>query len=250
MKKLLALLILLSSFALAQTVTGNATLAVTSDPIDTTGASLIVVTCANYGSMPSGVMSNPYLGTPTPLPGYGDVPSNAGYLRQFYFVAPNPSTSQRFTCQISAGGTGYVTIAVSVITGTSTAADVLDGTSGSLTGQPGVITPTANGDVCIASYGSGNGEGIPADPNDDFSIDSGFTMDGTNSNGIKQDIGQAYIVQGNAAPLDPQWTSPDYPAQVTVMSCYKNANPPANSGGSGGGSTVSTPSYVPMSFIL
>ena len=72
--------------------------------------------------------------------------------------------------------------------------------------QPGSVTPAA-GDVVITGIANGLGSTPSA-------IDSGFT--GRLTNNSNYTFGAAYLLSSNATPVNPTWTTGNYPSNIVI----------------------------------
>jgi hypothetical protein len=135
----------------------------TTSSINTTGATLIVITCT--GSQPISLVSNSGTAdTWNLLDNYGD--SNAGYARISFAYAPTTSSSQTFTCTLSTSGTIFVYVSVwsgTLSTGAVLQASTGQNDSGTYSTYPGSITPNTAGELFITAA-------ISYDPNDPHDI--------------------------------------------------------------------------------
>lgn len=197
----LLLLLLLSGQAqatialLVHAVAGSTNTSTATTPaVDTTGATLIVVTigiAAAQGNTIADSAGNTYTAR-TQKNGA------AGGSRIWYVASPTNSATLTVT----------VTSVVSSIemtawsgTATSSPFDVEGaGGTGNTTVQPGSVTPSQNNSLIITGIGSTN--------TNTFTIDSSFTIsDQFGGSGTAVPSGQAYLIQGTAAAVNPTWTA-------------------------------------------
>jgi hypothetical protein len=181
---------------IAHTIKNGNTANLVSDPIDTTGASLIVVAECDYDTgVPILPMDSQHNTTWVGLGRYGGdmMPSN---IRIAYVIAPSTSTSHTFTNP----GSDYLTIAVLAFSGTTT----FDGSTGGSGATPlaaGSFSPAQIGELVVAFACSGDSLATA------ISIDGGFTLIDSIANDFAtapEDVASAYRVATTA--VDPTWT--------------------------------------------
>jgi hypothetical protein len=173
----------------------------TSSGVDTTGATLLVVTGVYYGGGTTASVTDNKSNTWTKL----TVQDNS--------VAANCIWYSHATTV----GTGHTV----TFTGDYSIAEFMafSGVSGSpfdkqggnetangtaaTTFQPGSLTPSANGSLIVVGLGNNSFTGT-------ISIDSSFTIAGqhTYNSGVNYGAATAYLIQTTAAAVDPTWTMP------------------------------------------
>ena len=201
---------------------------VTSAAINTTGASLIVISLSYFqgGSFttPTDSSSNTW----TQL----TVHTNNSDTSQVLFYVTNPTTSASHTFTENNGGTStYPGICVTAFSGTQTSSpfDVQNGNQGTTvtTLSTGSITPGSNNELVVTGVGGNYSTS---------SINSGYTIidsePGVASHGYTAAI--AYIVQTTATATNPTWTQSGSGTIATTIASFKAAS------GGGAGLTVST----------
>lgn len=194
----------------AYTADGDTTSAVTTDAINTTGATLIVIAAATYYYTPSGsYLSDSAGNTWTPLTVYG--PTDQRRILLFYCA--NPTTSASHTFSYSAAS--YIALSVAAFSGTASAS-VLDSESGGADSTPGPLTPTQNNCLVVAAacYGS-TGSGS-------YSLDDGFTEAGEILHGGAY-VGclLGYKIQTTAASASPAFSPSDAVPDATAIAAFR-----------------------------
>ncbi len=170
---------------------------VTTDPIDTNGANLIVLTASYYSlGGQSGIFDNQgntyiQITTTTGAGGSGN--------SLYYCFNPNTNASHTFGAN---GATNYPSIGVQAWSGS--VSSPLDqnnngGSGNSTTVSPGNVTPTEDNELIVT--------GLTVNLNSVSSIDSGFTIsDSINASTGVFSTGMAYLVQTSASSENPTWT--------------------------------------------
>ena len=199
--------------------------AITTDAIDTTGATLLVVAVSQFAlaaGTPSDSKSNTWVA--------GGSQNNSGNsIKMWYVTNPTVGTGHTFTVGV---GNSYPSIFVVAFSGTDTSAarDQENSAAGSgTTIQPGSVTPTTNGQVLITGAAHDVGLSIS------YTIDSGFTITDQAPTVAAQAYGGgiAYLIQGSAASVNPTWTdSTSDGVHMAVIETFKAA---------AGGATVTYP---------
>ena len=169
---------------------------VTSSAMDTTGANLIVVSVATVGSLGSN-LTDSQSNTWTAL----SISNNSGALqRLFYCISPTTSSSHTFTFNQS--GT-YPSISAVAFSGVAAyeSENTSTQTGLSTTIQTGSVTPSKNGSLVFA--------GACTDGGNYTAVDSGFTLETSESHLSYQHMGSAsaYLIQTTAAAVNPQLTN-------------------------------------------
>lgn len=190
---------------LAQTSKASPTGAsVTTDAINTTGASLIVVCIVSvyYNSQPiQDNQSNTWSLA-------GEVPSGSSYVRVQIYYKYSPTTNSSHTFSTVGGyGVNYASMIVFAFSGTTgTAFDTNNYTQvGASPLSTGSITPSTNGQVLIALLGSHNTSSVS-------SVTSGFSEYNVASSANNFFACAAYYVQPTAASKECTFTWTSSPA--------------------------------------
>jgi hypothetical protein len=175
---------------------GGNTETATSDAVDTTGATLIVVATSHFSPTPT--LSDSKGNTWTALTTYGP---GSYEVKMYYCVSPTVGSGHTFTL---AGANTYPTFTVLGFSGGSLSSpfDQQNGATGSSfdTVQPGSITPTQDNELVVTAL-SGALSGTPA------SIDSGFSTPVQIANGSGAIFNAiAYKIQTTAAAVNPTWS--------------------------------------------
>lgn len=184
----------------------------TTPAVDTTGASLIVVTigiAAAQGNTLADSAGNTYTAR-TQKNGA------AGGSRIWYVASPTTSATHTVT----------VTSVVSSIEMTAWSGTLpsspfdVEGAGGSSnnTVQPGSVMPSQNNSLIVTGIGSTN--------TNTFTIDSSFTIsDQFGGSGTAVPSGMGYLVQGTAAAVNPTWTASSGFEIVATIAVFKPALP-------------------------
>ena len=175
---------------IAATAKGSPTgTGVTTDAIDTTGASLIVIALSSYSQ--TGAISDSEGNTWAPLTMYG-----SGAERQQLYYCENPTTDSSHTFTNS-GSTNYPALSVIALEN----AGVYDGEeSGNTSASPGSVTPTENDCVVITGL-TGNG--------DSAGVGSGFAIAASADYvvGASMQGAIAYKIQTTVSAESPSWNA-------------------------------------------
>lgn len=208
----------------------NGTGAAVTAAMDTTGATLLIISASEYDSGISGssVVSDSKANTWTPLTLYveGGVSSQTKF---YYCVPPAGKTGSGHTFQSSGGGATYygVVCAAAFSGGHSSPFDVENGSeaSGVSTKQPGSVTPSQNGELIVVGGCISTGASFT-------SIDSGMTILENVPNVGGQHIAGAlaYKVQTTAAAINPQWTMSGSGSVSAAIATFKAGTIPAGGG--------------------
>jgi hypothetical protein len=169
---------------------------VTTGAIDTTGASLIVLVCSAFGALaPADSQGNTWTGLTNQV-----CISSLINVRIYYCLSPTTSATHTFS---NTGSATYPSINVQAWSGYG-AFDTENGASninGPDAFQGGSVTPGQNNSLVISAIGSGsNATNVPS-INQSFTITTYSTFNGTG-----EPSGLAYLEQGTAAAVNPQWT--------------------------------------------
>jgi hypothetical protein len=171
----------------------------TSDPVDTTGADLIVIGACQGFAAPFNVTDsegNTYTdtghGTST-----GDVTAKVGTLTCF-----NPITSANHTFTITATGQGPAAAVIAIRGGLSMdSVHASHGNTASTTIQAGSVTASNSPAMVISIVGASGA------PGGSFSIDNGFTITDQVGGAAHYFVSLAYKFQTVATAIDPTWTA-------------------------------------------
>lgn len=197
---------------------GSGTAGGTTTGVDTTGATLLLVSIMCYQGSGS---NSPY---PSGAGQFTDSYSNTWTLREnfscganggtqdfhlylFECVSPTVGTGHTFT--ITTGNICYPNLAMEAWSGNlaSSPFDQLsyavdDTFAAGKTGHCGSLTPAQSGSLIYTAASAANGTGSP------YSVDSSVTID-DQSNGVgshSYGLAHGHYVQGAAAAINPQWT--------------------------------------------
>lgn len=184
---------------------GNGTPA-TTGPVDTTGASIVIVATQMYnGSGATGIGVTDNKGnTYTALPSFS---SGSGAETEILWVCTNPVVGAGHTVTATGiVGPPYCSCAMQAFGGTSisSVADIATSYIGSGATNPvqpssGTAYPTYANEVIVTGV-AGAGTGT-------LSIDQGFTItDQQPAGSVYHEIGMAYLIQTAAAGVNPTWT--------------------------------------------
>ena len=185
----------------------------TTPSIDTTGASLIVVTSESVGTptLSDSSGNTPYIAA---IAGTGP---DTSHNILWYF--PNPSTSGTHTFTVTVAGTG-VAFEVTAWSGVLTSSDPLDQVnqqSAPGADNPGSITPSQNNELVISSAVSSSAVS--------WTIDSGFTISDQSAPDFSgNQSAQAYLIQTTAGAVNPTWTGSPNITEVSNIASFKAAS--------------------------
>lgn len=199
----------------------------TSTGIDTTGATLVVVSVtATAGTIPTPTTNGS--GTRASITKQVDGEPRTDEQIWYWWGSGVGTGSHTFT--LSAAGGSFIAISILAFSGTDTSADPLDqhtsaATGSGTTGQGGSITPSTANQVVI----SGTSLGITSTYGS-LSINGGFAATSVDfTGGASYPSGIAYLIQTSAAAANPTWTSGNNAAWAITNASFK-----AGSGGGGG----------------
>lgn len=188
---------------------GGTSNTVTTGAIDTTGATLIVIS-VNYNTGNTPTISDSKGNSWTALTAHAAAGSVTNQL--YYTIPTSVGSGHTFS---NTGSGNFSTISVTAYTGTA-AATVFDQENGAnstsaTTLQTGSVTPSQNGELIVAGLGF-NQNGIPTSINSSFTqVDSEEFSSGNHYGGS-----DAYIVQGTAGAVNPTWTRTNSGASMAV----------------------------------
>lgn len=226
MKKLSVIALLVTLFAVQvwaaisvgmTTTDGDSANTVTTDAIDTTGATAIAIAVASFTS--GGLtVSDSKSNTWTPLTQECSAADNC--IQLFFFCGGTVGSSHTFT---AAGTSKFPAVIVFPLAGTLTAS-CSDGessggnTTSTTSVQPGTLTPSRDNGIVITAIGF-------LSDHTDASIDGGFSdpiefpSDGANFDGIAG----SYLIQTTAAATNPTWTWTSGTHGAAVSAAFKVA---------------------------
>jgi hypothetical protein len=182
--------------------------------IDTTGANLLVAAISQYNGSGVGTLSDSKSNTWTALT--AKVGAAEAYNRLFYCASPIVGSGHTFTYN----NTGlFGAIAVQAWSNANVSPfDLQNGNTAAsgLTVQPGSVTPNQINSVIITAVCPGGAA------TSGYSIDGGFTVsDSVNTGPGVEGLAMAYLVQGAAAAVNPNWSwtgsSNDAAATIAVF---------------------------------
>lgn len=196
---------------LVQTTKGGDVTTVTSDAIDTSGATFIAIAIAHYSS-PHGTLSDSKGNSWNARTTYG---SGSYFITEHWCRPTTVGSGHTFTVA-SAGGT-YPAIAIMAFSGgDATPYDTENGVaSGSFTTlQPGSITPSQNNCLVVSA--------ISWSAATTCSINGGFSTPQFVKNvSGGQWVGQSYLIQTTAAAANPTWTLDGLNAGSAAIASFK-----------------------------
>ncbi len=171
----------------------------TTSAIDTTGATLIVITSVVF-STNTLVVSDSKLNTIQHLSPRGA--TNKATTTIHYIYGPTVGSGHTFTC---AATLGYPVCMVSVYSGTLTTSGVFDVENGGETDvvnsqASGSITPSASGELIVSGWGS-NGANSAA-----LAVDSSLAILDTQTSTSYELGAHAYLVDSNVNPINATWS--------------------------------------------
>jgi hypothetical protein len=192
---------------------------VTSDPINTTGASLIVVAVAAFGSDPT--LTDNKGNTWTSLTVYG---TSGQRVRLAYCSAPIVGTGHTFA--LAAAGGSAPALAVSAWTGVDVYDGVVNGafTYGSASQVTGSITPAGNNRLVLTAFSYGGAQsasGVSAP----FTI---LTPTIASVGGATVGCAAAYESQTTATARSATWTLPAGDWNAATIAAFAPAGPAAS----------------------
>jgi len=202
---------LIASTSKASTGSGNA---VTTDPIDTTGATLITVTVTHLlgglGALTDNVSNS-----------YGAVVLSTDQPNEAieWYVKESPTTNAGHTFTIGAAANSYQTIFVHAWSGS--AASALDQTNEAVNGsnatsiQPGSVTPTEDNELVMTAVAWSNSSG-GASVSDSFATPLAIDTATTNIPGAV-----SYKIQTSAVAVNPTWSWPNSVRPVSNILTFK-----------------------------
>jgi hypothetical protein len=220
---------------ISQTAGSSSGMAITSVAVDTTGANFLLVQMSyltSVGATLADSKSNSWAG----LTAQGMGASSSGVFA--YVASPTVGTGHTFTASCIGGSSCYPSVIVWAFSGVM-ATSPLDGQNGlnannSTTAVQAAtaITTTSAGDLCVSGITSGTaGLSVTNDVVGGGSGDTGMNANQiyqTNS-GLNFGEGSAYVIEGAAGSVNPQWTpNGGQQLQGVMTACFK---PAAGAGG-------------------
>jgi hypothetical protein len=200
--------IALISSAITRSTNGG--VSVTSDPINSTGANLLIAAVASYDPYTGIVDSKSNTWTPLILRG-----SAGGGCQLFWCVPTSVGTGHTISNDTDFRYPGLAFYAISGAHASPYEAE--SGAGGS--GSPGSLTPAQDGSLLFTACMSN-----AHNP----TVSGGFTAQGLGySAGNAAAIAAAYLIQGTAAPVNPAWSWEYGGAIGTAMAVFKPASPVA-----------------------
>ncbi len=188
---------------IASTVAGGGSDdSVTTLPINTTGATLLVVGLHVNQSTSTLSITDSLDNIWHPLKAYGN--SNAGGFAQIWY-AYNATTSAAQTFSVNAASNNWPALTVSAWSGTATGSDVFDAENGNTTTtsntiNTGSVTPAVNGELLISLLTN------PYDDDANPQISDSFAISKEINNGNSMVGVMAYLVASTTDSIDPNWT--------------------------------------------
>ncbi len=185
------------------------TTSVTTLATNTTGATFLVASIANYGPTGTGTFSDSKSNTWVQLTRRG----SGAVVDVIMFVCYSPSvgTGHTFTYDTNPNGS-YCSMEVMAFSGITTSAiNASNGatTTSTTTAQSGSITPSVAHTLVIAGLGIGSGAGA-------VSIDNSYTITDTVAFGINFGSSMAYKVLSSASAQNPTWNVTTTAASLTA----------------------------------
>lgn len=181
-----------------------------STPINTTGATFLIMTVAWYTPSGEPTIADSYTNTwELGLTTYNVI----GAINLKIYYCKNPIVGSGHTFSATKGAM-FGSLVVAAFSGGDITSpfDVENGTGNS--SSPGAITPNQDNELVIT--------GLGYFPNNNQSINGGFTViDYVNSGSGNYDAAMAYLIQTSAASANPSWTGSTFP--VANIASFKVA---------------------------
>lgn len=200
---------------IASTRINNSVSGGTSSAINTTGSNILVAEVSwYYAASTTSSLSDSKGNTWMPLT--KRISADNNYATQHYYcINPTVGTGHTFTCSMT-NCYPVATIMGFSNSGTITFDKEGGGNNGSNTTsvQPGNITPTSSNSLIITSTASNNNSGL--------GVDSGFTAVVSNWTGNSITGGEAYLIQGAAAAVNPTWSWTTGSQASAAISVFKS----------------------------
>src|SRR5574341_912330 len=194
------------------------TSSVTSDAVDTTGSSLLVVAVSSYAVVAVATVTDSKSNTWTQLTTRTDPGANLSRQTLYYAQNPTVGTGHTFTASTSPTAS-FPAIGVYAFSGTATTAvfDVENGNGADAVTsiQPGSVTPTQNNEVVVAA--------LCFESSDTISIGSGFTLSDQVPWVVNVNFGLAiaYKIQTTAGAENPTWSWTTSDDIATAIATFK-----------------------------
>lgn len=177
----------------------------TTGSIDTTGADLFVLTACWFTGTTSDVTISDSKGNPIWLP-LGKYLSADHALALGVFYCPQPTVGSGHTFTAS-GTSSFVSFDITAWSGSALSPfDNIAGTAGAGSNSAtslstGSLTPSQDNSLIVSAMGSSATTGS-------FSVNSGLTISDQQLSvgGAREGSAQAYLIQGAAAAINPQWS--------------------------------------------
>lgn len=187
---------------------------VASSSVNTTGSTLFVSVCTYNGGGSCTVADSKSNTWTTKVTSATDLSSNRTQLK--FVSSPTTNASHTFSCDAGNFGTCYILAFGN--TKTSSPDDQSNSaiSAAATTIQPGLITPTSDGQVVVTGVGAQFLTGT-ASINSSYTITDQSPNNGTTANGG----GAAYLVQNSAAATNPTWTIPTSLVSSAVSASFK-----------------------------
>ena len=185
-----------------------------SPPVDTTGATLLVVSASYYSGGSSFAVSDGHGNTWTPL-----TLRTVGNIVHRIYYAKNPTVGPGASVNIT-GVSIYVVGVYLAFAGVDPSAP-FDGETGATAASgtslaTGSVTPSVSGALIIAGLGSDSATGI--------SVSAGLTATTTNfAGGNNMAGGTGYVVQPSAAAINPTWSWTGVGGSAAGIAAFKPA---------------------------
>jgi hypothetical protein len=215
MRKLILLISLLAcspawaSYALVSNVkaVGAST---TSSGINTTGATILLSYSVTFGTTPctpTDSNSNVWVAVGTD--------SIQGNSHGQWWYVKNPTVGASHT--VTTCSSGFPSIFMAAFSGADTSSPLDQsnkaGTASSTTVTLPSTTPSQNGELIVV--------GLSNNSSDTPTIDSGFTVQDTQMSTSSEGVAWAYLIQGTAAAVAPQWTTPGANDKSASIATFK-----------------------------
>jgi hypothetical protein len=200
----------------------------TSGSIDTTGASLLVMHVSTYSQGPDPTVSDSKGNTWTALTAQ-DPPVSEPRSQLFYVANPTVGSGHTFTV----AGTGIFHVTCAAAFSGALTVSPFDQQNGARSDaaatslQPGSVTPTEDNELVVTGIATGSGSSGA------YTVGSSFTKtnEAAYANSVNEGGGLAYLVQGTAAAVNPQWSWTGSALRSATIATFKAA-------AVGGGTTV------------
>lgn len=199
----------------AATSDGSAGSFATTGAIDTTGSNLIVINIGTYGGLSAGVPTDSKSNTWTGLTGKGGSYGS----RFFYCYNPTVGSGHTFTISIGLAPPFYPCIFVAAFSDSlSSPFDQENGATGGsgTTLNTGSITPSQANEIIVTGFCFNTSSAI--------AISLGLTIsDQKPAVPFSTGGAMAYLFQGSAAAINPQWSWTGSDASAAVIASFKAA---------------------------